>query len=221
MIDRNRSRTFSWRALIPAACLLAGIAFADDYLKPPPEGAFLASMMKVADNWVLDYQPYEELEFPAMNGEAHPMKRGKHWRLWGDLEKPNDGPNSWAYLKPGFLKAGWTVAKEVEPSVRQGSVHYLKNGLEAWATVDITGSRVEVHVIEVGPVPVSLTLNPPAATPEKMDPATGDFPYLPPIPGSTFQGGTVDPDPGRAKNRRRGNFQSGVRGGEVKQFGQF
>ena len=42
-------------------CLLAVGAFADDNLKPPPEAAFLASMMKVADNWVLDYKTYEEL----------------------------------------------------------------------------------------------------------------------------------------------------------------
>ena len=46
----------SWRWLLPTLCLLAVGAFADDNLKPPPEAAFLASMMKVADNWVLDYQ---------------------------------------------------------------------------------------------------------------------------------------------------------------------
>lgn len=53
--------------------MLAVAAFADDSLKPPAEAAFLANVMKVADNWVLDYQTYEELVFPAMNGEAHPV----------------------------------------------------------------------------------------------------------------------------------------------------
>jgi OmpA-OmpF porin, OOP family len=76
-----------------------------------------------------------------------------------------------------------------------GIVHYLRNGVEAWATVDITGTRVEVQMIEIAPVPVTLTLNPPATTPETMDPQQGDFPYLGPMPGSNFQGGTPDPDP--------------------------
>jgi len=31
--------------------LLAAVAFADDYLKPPTEPAFLANGMKVAENW--------------------------------------------------------------------------------------------------------------------------------------------------------------------------
>ena len=63
------------RLLLPAICLIALGAAADDNLKPPPEAAFLAGMMKVADNWVLDYQAYEELVLPAMNGEEHPVKR--------------------------------------------------------------------------------------------------------------------------------------------------
>jgi hypothetical protein len=32
--------------------------------------------------------------------------------MYVDLEKPNDGPNSWNFLRPGFLKNGWTVVKE-------------------------------------------------------------------------------------------------------------
>ncbi len=184
------------RLLLPAICLIAVGANADDNLKPPPEAAFLASMMKVADNWVLDYKAYEELEFPAMNGEAHPVKRGKHWRLWGDLDDSKQGPNSWNYLKPGFLKNGWTVVKDDAPDGGlSGIVHYVRNGVEAWATVDVTGTRVEVQMIEIAPVPVTLTLKAPASTPEKMDPQQGDFPYLGPMPGSNFQGGAADPDP--------------------------
>ena len=109
-----------------------------------------------------------------MNGEDHPMKRGKHWRLWGDIDDSKQGPNSWNYLKPGFVKNGWTVVKDATPDVgANGIVHYLRNGVEAWATVDITGTRVEVQMIEIAPVPVTLTLKAPASTPEKMDPEQG------------------------------------------------
>jgi len=196
MTNHSHTCTFSRCIPISVACLLAAAAFADDSLKPPAEGAFLANVMKVADNWVLDYQTYEELVFPAMNGEAHPIKHGKHWRLWGDLDDARKGPNSWNYVKAAFLKNGWTVVKDEQPDGgASGVVHYTQNGVEAWATVDILGTRVEVQMIEVAPVPVTLTLQAPAATPEKMDPKIGDFPYLHPMPGSTFQGGAVDPDP--------------------------
>ena len=50
------------RLLFPAICLIAVGASADNNLKPPPEAAFLSGVMKVADNWVLDYQTYEELD---------------------------------------------------------------------------------------------------------------------------------------------------------------
>ena len=126
-----------------------------------------------------------------MNGEEHPVKRGKHWRLWGDLDDSKQGPNSWNYLKPSFVKNGWTVVKDDAPDGGfSGIVHYVRNGVEAWATVDITGTRVEVQMIEVVPVPVTLTLKAPASTPEKMNPQKGDFPYLGPMPGSKFQGGS-------------------------------
>lgn len=195
-LNRRRFAILMRRLLLPAICLISVGASADDNLKPPPEAAFLASMMKVADNWVTDYKAYEEIEFPAMNGEEHPVKQGKHWRLWGDLDDSKQGPNSWNYLKPGFLKSGWTVLKDDAPDGgTSGIVHYLRNGVEAWATVDITGTRVEVQMIEIAPVPVTLTLKAPASTPEKMDAREGDFPYLGPMPGSNFQGGSVDPDP--------------------------
>jgi outer membrane protein OmpA-like peptidoglycan-associated protein len=195
-LNRRPFAILMQRLLLPAICLIAVGASADDNLKPPPEAAFLSGVMKVADNWVLDHQTYEELQFPAMNGEEHPVKRGKHWRLWGDLDDSKQGPNSWNYLKPSFVKNGWTVVKDDAPDGGlSGIVHYVGNGVEAWATVDVTGTRVELQMIEIAPVPVSLTLKAPASTPEKMDPQKGDFPYLGPMPGSNFQGGSIDPDP--------------------------
>jgi outer membrane protein OmpA-like peptidoglycan-associated protein len=171
-------------------------ASADDNLKPPVEAAFLSSLMKVTDNWVLDYKAYEEMEYPPMGGEDHPVKSGKHWRLWGDMDDSKKGPDSWNYVKSGFVNNGWTVVKDGTPDVGLDAiVHYARNGVEAWATVDITGTRVEVQMIEIAPVPVTLTLKAPALAPEKMDPQRGDFPYLGPMPGSTARGGAPDPDP--------------------------
>jgi OmpA-OmpF porin, OOP family len=190
----NRSpRGCSLLIRLMAVCAIAAPAFADN--PTPPQMAFFPSVVKVADNWVFIHVTWDELEFPPTNAEAHPMKRGEYWRMYVDLEKPNDGPNRWNFLKPGFVKNGWTVVKEPQLDGASGVLRYTQNGKDSWIRMDIAGARVEMYMINVMPVPVTLTLKPPAATPEKMDPAEGDFPYLAPIPGSTLRGGKADPDP--------------------------
>jgi hypothetical protein len=83
------------------------MAFADDDLKPPPEAAFLASMITIAHNWVLNYLAYEELEFPPMNGDAHPMKARKTLetlgRFGGTQRRPQQLKLSQAWLPEGRL----------------------------------------------------------------------------------------------------------------------
>jgi OOP family OmpA-OmpF porin len=76
-------------------------------------------------------------------------------------------------------------------------LQYAKNGVQAWANVDTDGSPLifRLDVIEVGPVPFTLTLAAPAATPEKIETDKGDFPYLAPLPGSKFHRGGWDNKP--------------------------
>ncbi len=179
--------------LLLALCGIASPASAQS--TPPPQMAFFPSVVPVADNWVFTHIAWDELEFPAMKGEADPIKRGEYWRMYVDLQSPNVGPNSWTFLKPSFLKNGWTVVQEAQPDGATGVLHYTQNGKDSWLRIDIAGPRVEMLMIDVIPVPASLTLKLPATTPETMDSQGGDFPYLAPIPGSTFMGGTADPDP--------------------------
>jgi hypothetical protein len=47
-----------------------------------------------------------------MNGEQHPVKRGRYWRAWGDVEKARNAIETWNSLKPAFLANGRTVVKE-------------------------------------------------------------------------------------------------------------
>jgi OmpA-OmpF porin, OOP family len=87
------------------------------------------------------------------------------------------------------------VVKEAEPDGATGVLRYTQNGMDSWLRIDIAGPRVEMRMINVVPVPVTLALKPPSTIPETIDPETGDFPYLAPIPGSTLRGGKADPDP--------------------------
>lgn len=181
--------------LIAAALSLATTTFAD-LNQPPAELAFLPSVLKVRDDWVAEHYVWDELQFPPMNGEQHPVKRGRYWRVWGDVEKAKNGIETWNYLKPVFLSHGWTVVKEPDPGRSLGIGRFSRNGVDAWAVIDFYNNRLQLKMVEVAPLPFTLTLTPPGATAEKMaSPDKGDFPYLAPMAGSTFRGGSPDTRP--------------------------
>jgi OmpA-OmpF porin, OOP family len=181
--------------LVAGALSLATAVFAE-LNQPPAELAFLPGVLKVRDDWVAEHHVWDELQFPPMNGEQHPVKRGRFWRVWGDVEKAKDATGTWNVLKPVFQANGWTVAIEPVPGRSPGIGRYSRNGIDAWALIDLFNNRLELKMVEVASPPFTLTLTPPAAAPEKMaSPDTGDFPYLLPMAGSKFRGGGRDPSP--------------------------
>jgi hypothetical protein len=67
-------------------------------------------------------------------------------------------------------------------------LHYQKDAVEAWADADPgEPERASLEIVEVAQIPFILTLKPPAATPEPVNAAAGDFPLLGPLPGSRFR----------------------------------
>lgn len=196
MRHNTRMPLYARLALLAATAFSLATAAYAELNKPPAELAFLPSVLKVRDDWVAEHYVWDELEFPPMNGEEHPMKRGRYWRVWGDDEKAKNGTETWSYLKPIFLTNGWTVVKEPDPGRSLGIARYTRNGADAWAVIDFYNNRLQLKMVEVAPTPFTLTLKPPAATPEKMaSPDKGDFPYLTPMAGSTFRGGGRDLGP--------------------------
>ncbi len=104
-------------------------------------------------------------------------------------------PQQLEFLKTQLRQERWTVVKDPQPDGATGVLHYTQNGKDSWLRVNITGPRVEMKMINVIPLPVTLTLKPPAGTPEIIDPVEADFPYLAPIPGSKVRGSVSDPEP--------------------------
>ena len=156
----------------------------------PPQLSFLPNLGEVRKN--IEYERWGEKKFPPSDA----AKQGQHWTLLVNLKTDADGHVTWAAFKPTFLKNGWTVVKEFGTGSSVVTVTFNQNGAEAWAAVDmLPGPVVKIDMVLVGPVPVTLTLTAPSATPEKMTVATGDFPYLAPIPGSKFHSGSQDPSP--------------------------
>ena len=161
---------------------------------PPPELSFLSTILKVRKN--IPYQVWDEVKFPP-NRDVGPARQGKHWFVLAEAASGADMVAEWNRIKPVFLQNGWTIVKEYRSGGLLEVLQYSKNGVQAWANLDNDFSIFRLDVIEIAPLPFTLTLAAPAATPEKIAADTGDFPYLAPLPGSKFHGGRADNTPFR------------------------
>jgi OOP family OmpA-OmpF porin len=180
-------------------CVLAAVPAAGQFVQDPPrELTFLSSILKVRKN--ISYEVWGEVKFPP-NRDVGPARQGKHWVILAETANGTDPVTEWNKIKPAFLANGWTLVKEYRGGGLLEVLHYSKNGVEAWANVDEGGSPImfTVDVIEIAPLPFTLTLTPPAAIPEKIAADKGDFPYLPPLPGSKSHGGGADNTPFRVQ----------------------
>jgi hypothetical protein len=161
---------------------------------PPPELSFLSTILKVRKN--IPYEIWGEVKFPKGDG---PDKQGKHWFVLAETANGSDPVTEWNKIKPAFLQNGWTLFKEYRVGGLLELLQYAKDGVQAWAHIDTDGYPLifRLDVIEIAPLPFTLTLTPPAATPEKIATDKGDFPYLAPLPGSKFHRGGWDNTPFR------------------------
>jgi outer membrane protein OmpA-like peptidoglycan-associated protein len=180
--------------------LLAAIPAAGQFVQePPPELSFLSTLLKVRKNIV--YEAWGEVKYPPY-GEGGVLRQGKHWTILAETAHGTDQLVEWNKVKPAFLQNGWTVVKEIRSGAFVEVLQYARNGVQAWANVDPSYvPLIRLDVIEVTPLPFNLTLPAPAATPEKIATDKGDFPYLPPLPGSKFHNGGWDNTPYRVQPR--------------------
>lgn len=162
------------------------------------ELGFLPTLGAVHERY--PYEAWGSATFPQY-GANQVSKRGRHWNLWVEIPgKFSDRPAAWTSVKPVATKAGWSVVSENLNGGFLALLHYNLNGVEAWANAVVDDSsspmRLIVEVIEIAPPPVSLTLQEPAAIPEKLAaPDKGEFPYLAPLPGSVPRSGQDDSAP--------------------------
>ena len=167
---------------------------------PPPELAFLSTILKVRKN--IAYEMWGEVKFPP-NRDVGPARQGKHWFILAETANGADPVTEWNKVKPVFLQNGWTPVKEYRTGGLLEVLQYSRNGVQAWANLDTDGAPLlfRLDVIEIAPPPISLTLAAPAATPEKIAADKEDFPYLAPLPGSKFHRGGADNTPFRVQPR--------------------
>jgi outer membrane protein OmpA-like peptidoglycan-associated protein len=159
----------------------------------------LSFLNKVGKPYRITYEPWTEMQMPGGDrggGGIGKVVRGKHWQFPVIVPGAMTQDAIWAKIKPAFLASGWTAVHEWSTGGIELFLHYQKDGVEAWAT---TGpgdpERAGVDMIEIAPMPFKFTLAPPSATPEPVNPAKGDFPWLGPLPGSKFRSSAPDPAP--------------------------
>jgi OmpA-OmpF porin, OOP family len=176
-------------------CVLAAMPAAGQFVQDPPaELSFLSTILKVRKN--IPYEVWGEVKFPKGDG---PAKQGKHWFILAETANGADMAMEWNKIKPAFLQNGWTIVKESRVGGFLEVLQYAKDGVQAWANVDTDFAFFRLDVIEIAPLPFTLTLAAPAAAPEKIAPDKGDFPYLAPLPGSKFHRGAWDNTPFRVQ----------------------
>src|SRR5260221_13470478 len=136
--------------------VLAAIPAAGQLVQDPPrELSFLSTILKVRKN--IAYEMWGEVKFPKGDG---PFKQGKHWFILAEAASGADMVAEWNKIKPVFLQNGWTVVKEYRTGGFLEVLRYAKNGVEAWANMDNDFQIFRLDVIEVGPLPFTLTLAP-------------------------------------------------------------
>jgi outer membrane protein OmpA-like peptidoglycan-associated protein len=183
-------------AIITALLVFTALPFMAQEQPIPAELSFLN---KVGKPYRITYEPWTEMKMPdgdrGGNGIGKVL-RGKHWQFPVIVPGAMTQNAIWAIIKPAFLANGWTPVHEWSTGGIELFLHYQKDGVEAWAT---TGpgdpERAGVDMIEIAPMPFKFTLTPPSATPEPVNPAKGDFPWLGPLPGSRFRSSAPDPAP--------------------------
>ena len=194
-------RTTLRRALpgrLLSALLLTAVAL-PCLAQEQPIPAELSFLNKLGKPYRITYEPWAELQIPqgnrGMDGVGR-MARGKHWQFPVIVTGAMTADAVWAIIKPAFLANGWTAVHEWSAGGIELFLHYQKDGVEAWAETDTSGiERASVEIIEIAPMPFKFTLTAPSATPERVNPNAGDFPWLGPLPGSRFRSSAPDTAP--------------------------
>jgi outer membrane protein OmpA-like peptidoglycan-associated protein len=173
---------------------MAAACWADQ--PPVPAYVTFPSQAKIKPGWT--EEDYGAAEFVIL-GQPSAVQRGKHWNggiTFSGVPSGADPEVVWAQFKPSLVNGGWVFFRDAPGQAK--TARYQKNGLDSWILIWVfSADDIRYDVVEAGPLPASLklALTKPAAKPETVTPATGDFPYLSPMAGCTFQAGSQDDSP--------------------------
>lgn len=135
-----------------------------------------------------------EVELPTVKAiGAGGLQRGEVWHLGLKFQHFADKPKGkeiFDRIAAALTAHGWTVTDARDTSPYTALLHYAKNGSDSWIGLSIFSlDWIVFDLVEVKPQPLVFKLSTPAATPEKIVAAKGDFPYLASLPESKYRSG--------------------------------
>jgi outer membrane protein OmpA-like peptidoglycan-associated protein len=142
------------------------------------------------------HEAWGEVEFIKPVG----VQRGEHWRanilypaVSTGTPKPK-GVDVFAKIGPALQSGGWTVIESRPQSNPFSALLHYQKDKEAWLSMQIFGaSDIRLDLIIKGAQPMTFDMPKPAAVAPKVNPKAGDFPELPPLPGSRFESSASRP----------------------------
>ncbi len=169
---------FAAKAPKPAPITLPAYFTLPDTVKPATEGG-----------GKVRFEDFGQAEIPvAVGHDAQDVRQGKHWKAPLEVVNPPpklDAAGAWALLKPALVAGGWTVPSEASLNPYEAVLHYQKDGKETWGFIEIFGPKdMRLDLVELAPSTMTLSAVPPGTVVEPIDLKHGDFPWLPPLPGS-------------------------------------
>jgi outer membrane protein OmpA-like peptidoglycan-associated protein len=148
----------------------------------------LPAEVQPASDDAVQFEEYGEDDF-ELGAEAATLERGKHWEAGLVLSHaPEDmaGKQVWATIKPALVRGGWQITSESDANPFSVVMRYRKGGKDVVGALSIISTGdLRLRLIEIAPLQNAFVIKPPAAVAEKVSAEDGDFPYLPPLPGST------------------------------------
>jgi outer membrane protein OmpA-like peptidoglycan-associated protein len=165
----------------------------------PPLPSYLSLPPQVHVKSNLIEEDYGEAEFIIPGQEKHTLIRGRHWSGALEYEGVPGGPDpevAWIKLKPVLVQGGWKFLDDKPGQAK--TARHQKDGHDSWLMFWIQApDDMRFDVVEAGPLPAAmrLTLKKPEAKPEKVSAENGDFPYLAPMHGASYDGGHQEDGP--------------------------
>lgn len=171
---------------------------------------------------VVTYEDFGQSEFYKEGSDEPIVQQGKHWYATLELKNPPkaiEGKGIWALIKPSLVAGGWTIPIEYDSNPFSAMMRYQKNGKDVWGYMKLFGpDDMRLNLIEVGQAASLLSINPPAAAPETFTAEKGDFPYLPPLPGSKLGVGSHQDGPMQVTFPGSGEIQFVGKGSIIKYY---
>jgi outer membrane protein OmpA-like peptidoglycan-associated protein len=189
----------AWCAVLLFLVCAGPACFADDEPAPPPP-SYLTIPANAQFKQNMIEEDYGEAAF-IIQGQPEPsLQKGRHWQgaiLLSGVPDGTDLELMWQkMLKPSLVEGGWVFTPDLPGQAK--TARYQKNGKNSWLMIWLYGTDdIRFDLVEVGPLPavLRLTLPKPAAKREAVSADSGNFPYLPAMAGTSFQGGSHDDSP--------------------------